>query len=89
MYSSNVVGKVNNGKVVVTMINISEEDKKIKLNEFNKIMYECEEDYELIKMINNNNENNSNRINRINKIKNLICNELGNILEELIEDGVL
>jgi hypothetical protein len=60
---SNIVGKVNNGKVVVTILNIPEEDEIIKLNELNKIMYKCEEDYELIKMINNYNENNSIKIN--------------------------
>jgi hypothetical protein len=32
VYSNNVVEKVNNGKVVVTILNMSEEDKNIKLN---------------------------------------------------------
>jgi hypothetical protein len=43
------------------LLNISEEDKNIKLYKLNKIMYEIEEDYELLKMNSNNVEYNSNK----------------------------
>jgi hypothetical protein len=42
------------------LLNTSEEDKNIKLYKLSKIMYEIEEDYELLKMNNNNAEYNSN-----------------------------
>ena len=72
VYSSNVIGKVKNGKIVVTILNITEEDKNININDLNKIKYDNEEDYELLKINNNNEKYNSNKINRINKIKSLI-----------------
>jgi hypothetical protein len=43
------------------LLNISEENLNIKLYKLNKLTYEIEENYELLKMNNNNAECNSNK----------------------------
>jgi hypothetical protein len=47
VYCSNVIGTVKNGKIVVSILNISEDKQIIKLNDLNKIEYDESSEYNI------------------------------------------
>jgi hypothetical protein len=71
-----VIGKVKNGKIIVSILSISECTQKIKLNDLNKIFYDESSDYNLFN-IDTIKINDSST--RIKQIKNLIRSEHMNI----------
>jgi len=67
VYCANIYNTVRDGKIIISVLNISEAKQDIKVGQVNRISYECDIDTGVneINSVNNNNE-------RVNKIKSLI-----------------
>jgi len=70
VFCENIVNTVQNGKVLISILNITEEPQHVTLNDINKIRYDHEFEYNKQSF-----KNDNDKTERINKIRQLIRSE--------------